>query len=219
MATDRWLGQIFASDVAIDRHLHQTIERAHRCLGLLVAQGKPDDLAQRRGGATGEHHGSDQRTHGQITGVDQVDTDDDQRHGLDLLQERDRAGCHAGQFARLHRGVGSQCAEGFPASLHVSLTAGCLEGFQAFHGLDQHALLERGLSQVFLHGAGQRPLDCHADDQDQRNQQQRHPAQRTTHSENHTHEQQHEGQIGNGCQGCRGGEVTNGFEFAQLVGK
>ena len=219
LASEVRLGQVLGPGGAIHGHVHQSIKRLHGRLGLLKTYGQPYYLTQRCSRATSQHHGSNQRPHTQVTGINQVNPGDDQHHGLKLLEKRDHASGRVVHLARFKRGIGRQCTEVLPAPLHVGFTAHGFQGFQTFYRLDQHALLERRLPQVFFHGACERPLNGNADDQNQWNQHHRNPAQWAPDGENHRYEQQHEWQIRNSCQGCRGCKITHRLKFTQLVGK
>ncbi|MNV78042.1 hypothetical protein D3C71_1715110 [compost metagenome] len=101
----------------------------------------------------------------------------------------------------------------------MRLSISCLEYFQTFDRLNKNALLERGLAQVLLHGASQWPLNADGDDQDQWQHEKGDPPERPANDEDDTKEHEHKGQVGNGCQGCRGSKVAYRFKLAQLVCK
>ena len=189
-------GQIFKTGISIHRYFHQFVQRLQRSFCLLETHSQRHYLSQRGGCTTGEHHGGNQRPHGQLTGIDQIHPEHNQHHRLYLLKKHHHAAGYARQLSRLHRRTRSQRTEHIPAPLHIGLTAYSLEGFQTSDGLDQQALLEASFTQVFFHRARQRPLDSHTDQHNQRDQQQWHPTQRAADNKDHTDKHQYKWQIG-----------------------
>ncbi|VTT29151.1 Uncharacterised protein [Klebsiella pneumoniae] len=159
------VGHVLLLFITIDRHRHQLVQRTQRGFSLLVTRCQANHLAQRCRCTPGQHNGTDQRTHGQGSGINQVDANHNQHHRLELLQEGHSTGRQGGEAFGFRRTACLQGAEVLPAALHIGLAVDRFQRLHTFNRLNQHALLQRGFLQVGLHDLRQRPLDNHADNQ------------------------------------------------------
>ena len=201
---------------AFDRQLHIVVDRGQRGARVLVLHQQPGDLTQRRQAAAGDHGRGDDAAHGDrgFLGLVHADHHHGDRH--QLLHRRHETHRGRGDQLELAAGLGDEFGGAFPVALDRALRVQRLDRFQAGQRLDQGGValrrsLERGHGQRFHAGLGgqRHQQDQHDGDQRRQHHPGRDPDQRQQ-------EQQDEGQVHQGGDGCRGDEVADGLERAQI---
>jgi len=157
---------------------HDAIDGLQRAQRLRSARDHRRDPRDRCQNAPRQHVCRHQRSDRELAVEYEEYADDDQGEAGELLgrigaRQRER-GPEMDVFAR----AGRCCDGSLPGRLHAGFGAGRAYRLEAGQRLDQHAMTRRSFSLLAFHGPVQRALQCHADQEHDRQHHQGYPGQR-----------------------------------------